>query len=90
MKALFMQIISGWNVARATRLGLGLAVSALAIFQQNKMMAFMGLWLTITPLLNVSCCGSGGCDINHANIPDKSVETEAETVTFEEVKPLKK
>lgn len=85
MNKLFLTLRHGWNAARAIRVGIGLAVLVLAAIQHDKIMLFFGGWLTLMPLLNLSCCGSGGCDIDHSKTRTKSIDNDPGSVTFVEI-----
>lgn len=86
MRTLINTIRYGWDAARVIRLIIGLLVLTLAAFRADQMMLFFGGWLTLMPLLNASCCGVGGCDINQSKDNQKSTAGAVEITNFEEVK----
>jgi len=48
--------------------------------------ALLGGIVLFQAIFNLGCCGSSGCDINHADERVKSFNEQAEDITFKEVK----
>lgn len=86
LKSVINSMRYGWDAGRVIRLSIGLLVLGIAAYQFDKLMMVMGGWLVLLPLLNVSCCGTGGCDINHVPKSQRSGQQETEVTSFEEVK----
>jgi hypothetical protein len=54
-------IINNWNFLRMLRLIIGLGILYEAIHSNDIFLGLMGLLFAGMAILNVSCCGSGGC-----------------------------
>ena len=68
------KIINGWNVMRVIRLALGIAALVQGFLQKENLLVVAGIWTLFSALLNVGCCGSGGCTIQtHAKKPANEV-----------------
>jgi len=85
MQSILNSIKYGWSAARVTRLMIGVLVFAWAAFSADGMMMVLGGWLALMPLLNFSCCGSGGCDIDQENKSKISLNKQPEVTNFEEI-----
>lgn len=75
-----------WGFMRFFRLGLAIIVLTEAWKNTELLFALLGSVLLFQSLLNVGCCGSGGCDINHAKTKERSGASGIKDVTFEEIK----
>ncbi len=71
---------SNWNFMRFLRLGLGLAILFQAALAANMSMGIAGLLLTLMALLNMGCCGAGGC-----NVPSNKTTKNTGDISYEEV-----
>ena len=59
------RLTQGWNFMRLIRLGLAVLVIIEAWKSSELIFAALGGILLFQSLMNIGCCGSGGCDINH-------------------------
>ncbi|PBQ30693.1 hypothetical protein CNR22_02525 [Sphingobacteriaceae bacterium] len=81
-----IRLTQGWNFMRVFRLGLAILVLMEAWKSSQILFAGLGGILLFQALINVGCCGSSGCDINHKDKGDRSSSVIAEETTFEEIK----
>ena len=80
------QLFSNWSFMRMIRFILSIVILIQSVQSHDIMFGFLGgIFLTQT-LLNMGCCGVGGCAV-----PIKKTNTEnIQDVQFEEIKELKK
>lgn len=74
-------ILGNWNFMRFLRLGLGVFIIVQAVITKDWSLGILGLFFTIMTVLNIGCCGNGGCA---AATPKRSAET-TKDITYEEV-----
>jgi len=74
------RIAKGWNFVRGIRLALGLYILLQSVLTREWVLACAGLFLSVTAVFNVGCCGIYGCQpMIRAKIdPNKEI-------TYEEV-----
>ena len=75
------RILSNWSFMRFVRLVLGIAIIAQAVIARNWTMGILGALFTSMPVLNIGCCGLGGC----ASPLFKRNIKNTKDVTYEEV-----
>lgn len=63
MKTLLSNWKSNWNFFRAIRLFLGIAVIIKGIADSETLFAIAGGFLALMALVNIGCCGAGGCAV---------------------------
>ncbi len=80
------RLTQGWGFMRLFRLGLGVIVLIEAWKNNEILFGLLGGILLFQSLMDVGCCGSGGCDINQVKTKEKSVTLDSKDVTFEEIK----
>lgn len=80
------RLTTGWNFMRLFRLGLAILVLIEAWKNSEVMFAVLGGILLLQVIINVGCCGTAGCDINHRKTGRRSDGVPTEETTFEEVK----
>ncbi len=73
-------VVSNWNFMRFFRLALGIAIIVQAAFAHDWTMGILGAMFTAMPILNVGCCGVGGCAT-----PIKKQSATTKDITYEEV-----
>jgi hypothetical protein len=80
------QLLSNWSVMRLIKLILSVIILIQSV-QQNDMIfgIFGGIFLTQT-LLNIGCCGVGGCAVPFKKLDSENVRD----IQFEEIKENKK
>jgi hypothetical protein len=54
-------LISNWNLVRLLRLAIGMAIIVMAMVSRDVFLGAAGLFFAGMAVLNVSCCGMGGC-----------------------------
>lgn len=86
MKTIIETLRCGWDTPRVIRVLVGLAVLLPGAVQGDSVLLFFGAWLTLLPLLNLSCCGAGGCDVNHSKPKQVSDMADDKIKNFDEVK----
>lgn len=76
-------ILSNWNFMRFLRLGLGIAIVVQSVMAKDWTLGILGLLFAGMAVLNIGCCGTGGC----AAPPKKTSETtkEIKDISYEEV-----
>ena len=80
------RILHGWNLIRFIRLGLALFISYHALVNYDWIFAILGGILLVQSLLNVGCCGVGGCETDQLPKRPGSYKRSVDETTFEEVK----
>lgn len=75
------QFLKGWHFTRVVRLALGVFIIAQGIHVHDWSFAVMGTLLTLMPLLNIGCCGAGGCSIQR---PTQNKD-DAQEIVYEEI-----
>lgn len=80
------RVTQDWNLLRIIRAGLAVLILVEAWKSAEVIFAVLGGVLLAQVVMNVGCCGSAGCDINHVDKEPKSDETKSKEVTFEEIK----
>lgn len=80
------RLTRGWGLMRLFRLGLAVLVLIEAWKNAEILFGVLGGILLVQALLDVGCCGSAGCDINHPKTKETSGTTDSKDVTFEEIK----
>lgn len=80
-KPLRKSLLRGWNVMRSVRLALGVAVVVQGIAGSDWAFIVLGTLFSLMPLLNIGCCGSGGC-----TVPPRQDSRPKEDFTYEEVR----
>lgn len=74
-------LLSGWNLMRFIRLGLGIYISIQAFQTQSILSGILAVFLFYQVLTNTGCCGTAGC-----SLPAKKSNSDAiEAVEFEEI-----
>lgn len=76
-------ILSNWSFFRFLRLGIGIAILVQAAMEKDVLFGIAGLLFTGMAVLNVGCCGMGGCNIPKIN-QKKSSET-TKDISYEEL-----
>lgn len=77
-------LVTGWNLMRWLRLGIGGYALVQAAIDHDALLATAGVFLTAMAVFNVGCCGAGGCTTTFK--PVKSVPGAIENTQFEEIK----
>ena len=80
------RLTQDWNLMRIIRAGLAVLVLVEAWKSAQIIFAVLGSVLLGQVLMNVGCCGSGGCEISHDQKEPKSDEAKLKDVTFKEIK----
>ena len=55
--------MSDWNTSRIVRLTFGVGLMVLGFVFRENILVFIGVLLMLQGVLNLSCCGSGGCQL---------------------------
>ena len=74
------KIFSNWNFMRVLRLGMGIAILVQAILAKEVLFVIAGLLFSGMAVLNIGCCGTGGC-----GVPTKKTLETTKDITYEEV-----
>lgn len=75
-------LITGWNLMRLLRLGLGIIIAIQAVQSHDILLGFMSVFFLFQAVTNTGCCGQGGCAVP----VNQSKNEKTEDVEFEEVK----
>jgi len=54
-------ILKNWDFARIIKLIAGIGISLYAITEKEYSFMFLAGFLFLQAILNISCCGAGGC-----------------------------
>jgi hypothetical protein len=75
----------GWAFERYFRLALAILAGIYALSTKEYSLLIITVWLGALAILNISCCGTGGCSTaspkNHQEMDEKTIQ-----VTYEEIK----
>ncbi len=74
------QYLQNWNMQRVLRLVLGIVIVVQGVLTQQWALAALGSLFSLLPLLNIGCCGLGGCAV-----PKKIINNNKEEAVYEEV-----
>ena len=74
------KIFSNWNLMRALRLVIGLAITIQGFIANDKLFIIAGLLFTGMALFNIGCCGAGGC-----NTPITKNDKPVKDISYEEM-----
>ena len=58
------RIFCGWNMPRIIRLVLGIALCIFGTTSKENITTLFGALLIFQGILNLSCCGTGGCSLS--------------------------
>ncbi|MVZ63431.1 hypothetical protein [Sphingobacterium humi] len=79
-----MQYLKNWNVVRILRLVMGIIITVQGIQAGHWLIVALGALFVVLPLLNISTCASGSCEVPRHRRPAK-IKNE-DPSTFENVK----
>lgn len=76
-------ILKNWDFMRILRLGMGLWVIYTSFTDHQPLFGLFGAFFVYQAVMNIGCCGSGGC-----SIPDNKRNDNSQTkdIDYEEVK----
>ena len=57
-------ILNNWSVMRGLRLAIGIIALVQSIIQKDITLSIIAIFLLVTAIANVGCCGSNGCAVN--------------------------
>jgi hypothetical protein len=80
------RLTKGWSFMRLLRLGLAVIVLIEAWTNAEMLFGVLGSILLFQALLDVGCCGSGGCAIAHSKMKEGPGATDPKEVIFKEIK----
>jgi hypothetical protein len=84
IKAKMETILNNWNFMRSLRLVMGLWVIYSSITDNQPLLGVLGALFVYQAIMNLGCCGSGGCNIS---VKENNANSSIENVDFEEIKP---
>jgi len=58
------RIFRDWNLSRIMRLTLGIVFIVLGFISKEHLVIFFGILFLLQGMLNISCCGAGGCSLS--------------------------
>lgn len=79
------RITGPWGFMRIVRLILGIIVLIEAWRSKELIFGALGIVLLWQSLMNVACCGSAGCDIDHTQNKPSSLKNNDNEVIFTEI-----
>ncbi|MBM6993324.1 MAG: hypothetical protein I3J02_08695 [Prevotella sp.] len=62
-------LLEGWDASRTIRLILGGLLTIGGILYNESILIVLGVWLLLQSILNISCCGVGGCSVSGGQKP---------------------
>ncbi len=82
------EIVVNWDLMRILRLVLGSWVIYSSIIDAQPIFGILGGIFVLQALLNIGCCGSGGCKIPNNQDPDNQPKnsTGINDIDYEEIK----
>ncbi|MEO7524528.1 MAG: hypothetical protein ABIT58_10560 [Ferruginibacter sp.] len=57
-------ILNNWSMLRAFRLLFSIAALVQALVQKDLTIGFLAIFLLVTAITNIGCCGANGCTVN--------------------------
>jgi len=76
-------LLTNWNFMRIFRLGMGLWILYSSFSGNQPLMGILGGFFALQSILNIGCCGSGGCAIPATKSKQLN---ETKDIEYEEVK----
>jgi len=64
-------LFKNWDMMRITRLVAGIASAVYAVTSKEYMFLLLAVFFLFQAVLNISCCGSGGCSSNGEQKPQQ-------------------
>ncbi len=58
------KLMNDWNASRIIRLAFGVGLMVMGFVFRENILVLLGALLTLQGVLNISCCGSGGCNMS--------------------------
>lgn len=77
-------LFTNWNFMRVLRLLMGAAALYYAITTHDNILGAAGIFLLVMTLLNIGCCGAGGCSVPGKKF--KSADQKNTPIHYEEIK----
>lgn len=68
-----------WDAARIVRLAAGIGFGIYAIVSKEYLFLLLAGFFLMQAVLNVSCCGAGGCSRSGKTAPERVYKDEIET-----------
>lgn len=81
MRYITENLLTGWNLIRWIRLGLGLFISVQAIQLHDTIAGLVAAWFIFQAVTNTGCCGAAGCN---STVID-NLGRDSDTVDYDEV-----
>lgn len=75
------KLLNNWNISRIIRLVLGIGFAIYATIAKEYILYMLAGFFILQAALNVSCCGSGGCNTSN--------QTDEAQVYKDQIKQLK-
>lgn len=82
---MFKSLKEPWDLMRVARLIMGISGVAFAFVHHDVLLGLAGGYFALMSLLNVGCCGTGGCSVPMQKHKTESSETKIEPASFREV-----
>jgi hypothetical protein len=76
-------VLKNWNFMRILRMGMGLWLIYSAFVDHQPLLGLLGGLFALQAIMNVGCCGSGGCATPYTR---QSTSKTIEETHYEEVK----
>jgi len=58
-----LRLTTGWHLMRMLRILMGIAGLIYAVMNRDTLLGAVGLFLLLTGIFNVGCCGAGACTV---------------------------
>lgn len=78
-------LTTGWGFSRIIRLVMGILAIVYGFQRHDLMLGVAGGFLVFMGLMNLGCCGSGGCNTSVKMREPKSTDKKPEITQYEEV-----
>lgn len=82
---MFKSLKEPWDLMRVARLIMGISGVAFAFVHRDVLLGVAGGYFALMSLLNVGCCGTGGCSVPVQRNKTTASDTKAEPASFQEV-----
>ena len=74
--------LQNWNLMRILRLGMGVWLGYSAFAENQPLLGMLGAIFALQAILNIGCCGAGGCATPRQN----NTTQLPEDISYEEIK----
>lgn len=71
-------LLKNWDIMRITRLVAGVASAVYAVTTKEYIFLLLAVFFLFQAVLNISCCGAGGCSTTDSQKPQRLYQDDIE------------